>query len=113
LDKPYFQNKITIKPLFSPNLDYEGQFLFPVPNLIPYKPLFVKPLYQVYNVFMSPRHFAAYQKRDPKGYQAFSDNMWNGFVSITKHVPIVNRFFSFSPAEFQVDQQTENKITNA
>jgi hypothetical protein len=62
---------------------------------------------------MSPRHFAAYQQRDPKGYQAFSDNMWNGFVSITKHVPIVNRFFSFSPAEFQVDQETENKITNA
>ena len=54
---------------------------------------------------MSPRHFAAYQQRDPKGYQAFSDNMWNGFVSITKHVPIVNRFFSFTPAEFQaVDQ---------
>ena len=63
---------------------------------------------------MSPRsHFADYAKRNPKQYQAFSDNMWNGFVSITKHVPIVNRFFSFSPAEFQVDQETENKITNA
>ena len=23
--------------------------------------------------------------------------MWNGFVSITKHVPVVNRFFSFTP----------------
>ena len=46
---------------------------------------------------MARRHFADYQKRDPKGYQAFSDNMWNGFVSITKHVPIVGRFFSFTP----------------
>ena len=46
---------------------------------------------------MSPRHFAAYAKNDPKGYNQFTDNMWNGFVSITKHVPIVNRFFSFTP----------------
>lgn len=60
---------------------------------------------------MSPRHFAAYAKNDPKGYQAFTDNMWNGFVSITKHVPIVNRFFSFSPAEFSLTKQSENKIT--
>jgi hypothetical protein len=49
---------------------------------------------------MSPRHFANYAKNSPKEYQAFSDNMWNGFVSITKHVPIVNRFFSFTPADF-------------
>ena len=46
---------------------------------------------------MTPRHFAEYAKRDPKQYQAFSDSMWNGFVSITKHVPIVGRFFSFTP----------------
>lgn len=46
-----------------------------------------------------PRHFAEYAKKDPKGYQAFSDNMWNGFVSITKHVPIVGRFFSFTPQD--------------
>lgn len=44
-----------------------------------------------------PRHFAEYKRRDPEGYQAFSDNMWNGFVSITKHIPIVGRFFSFTP----------------
>jgi hypothetical protein len=50
---------------------------------------------------MSPRHFAAYAKKDPKGYQTFTDNMWNGFVSVTKHVPIVNRFFSFTPDFFQ------------
>ena len=46
---------------------------------------------------MTRSHFADYAKRDPKDYQAFSDSMWNGFVSITKHVPIVNRFFSFTP----------------
>jgi hypothetical protein len=46
-----------------------------------------------------PRHFAEYAKKDPKGYQAFSDNMWNGFVSITKHVPIVGKFFSFTPQD--------------
>lgn len=47
---------------------------------------------------MSPRsHFADYAKRYPKQYQSFSDSMWNGFVSATKHVPIVGRFFSFTP----------------
>jgi len=39
-------------------------------------------------------------KNDRDGYQAFSDNLWNGFVSVTKYVPIVNRFFSFTPADF-------------
>ena len=52
---------------------------------------------QVYNLSMSPRHFANYAKENPKGYAAFSDSMWNGFVSITKYVPIINRFFSFTP----------------
>jgi len=46
---------------------------------------------------MGRNHFAEYARKDPKDYQAFSDSMWNGFVSITKHVPIVNRFFSFTP----------------
>ena len=45
---------------------------------------------------MTPRHFAAYQKRDPQGYQAFSDNMWNGFVSITHKIGL-SPFFSFTP----------------
>jgi hypothetical protein len=45
---------------------------------------------------MSPRHFADYAKRYPKQYQAFSDNMWNGFVSIT-HTIGLSRFFSFTP----------------
>ena len=46
---------------------------------------------------MSPRHFANYAKNNPQDYQSFSDSMWNGFVSVTKHIPIVNRFFSFTP----------------
>lgn len=46
---------------------------------------------------MSPRHFANYRQTNPKEYNQFADSMWNGFVSITKHVPIVNRFFSFTP----------------
>lgn len=45
---------------------------------------------------MSPHHFADYQKRDPKGYQAFSDNMWNSFVTIT-HAIGLSKFFSFTP----------------
>jgi hypothetical protein len=45
---------------------------------------------------MSPRHFAAYAKRNPKDYQAFSDNMWNSFVAVT-HAIGLNRFFSFTP----------------
>ena len=52
---------------------------------------------------MSPRHFAAYQKRDPKGYQAFSDNMWNGFVSIT-HTIGLGHFFTFTPDFLQEDK---------
>jgi hypothetical protein len=46
---------------------------------------------------MSPKsHFADYAKRDPKGYQAFSDSMWNGFVSITHKIGL-SPFFSFTP----------------
>ena len=45
---------------------------------------------------MSPRHFANYAKRDPKGYQTFSDNMWNSFVGIT-HTIGLSKFFSFTP----------------
>jgi hypothetical protein len=54
---------------------------------------------------MSPRHFANYAKNDLKGYNAFCDSMWNGFVSVTKHVPIVGRFFSFTPADFASVEQ--------
>ena len=48
---------------------------------------------------MSPRHFANYAKKDPQGYNQFSENMWSGFLSVTRHIPIVNRFFSFTPAD--------------
>jgi len=69
---------------------------------------------------MSPRsHFADYAKRYPKQYQSFSDNMWNGFVSIT-HTIGLSRFFSFTP-DFSANkvygpgdgrfQDPQNKIT--
>jgi hypothetical protein len=45
---------------------------------------------------MSPRHFADYAKRDPKGYQTFSDNMWNSFVTVTHKIGL-SPFFSFTP----------------
>lgn len=46
---------------------------------------------------MSPKHhFAEYRRTNPKDYQTFSDNMWNGFVSIT-HAIGLGKFFSFTP----------------
>jgi hypothetical protein len=46
---------------------------------------------------MSPKsHFADYAKRDPKGYQTFSDNMWNSFVTVTHKIGLAP-FFSFTP----------------
>lgn len=49
---------------------------------------------------MTRSHFANYAKSKPEEYQVFSDNLWNGFVSVTKSIPFVNRFFSFTPADF-------------
>jgi hypothetical protein len=57
---------------------------------------------------MGRHHFSDYMREDPKGYQTFSDNMWNGFVSITKSIPIMGRFFSFTP-DYSVN---DNTITN-
>lgn len=49
-------------------------------------------------VCMSPRsHFADYAKRSPKEYQAFTDSVWNSFVSVT-HMIGLSKFFSFTPA---------------
>ena len=45
---------------------------------------------------MSPRHFANYAKNDPEQYQSFSDNMWNGFVTVTHKIGL-SPFFSFTP----------------
>jgi hypothetical protein len=46
---------------------------------------------------MSPRsHFADYAKRDPKGYQTFTDSMWNSFVTVTHKIGL-SPFFSFTP----------------
>ena len=49
---------------------------------------------------MSPRHFANYMNQDPEGYQTFSDNVWNTFVSVT-HTIGLGKFFSFTPEELQ------------
>ncbi len=54
---------------------------------------------------MTPRHFAEYAKRDPKGYKAFSDNLWNSFVTVT-HTIGLNRFFTFTP-DFLQDLNAE------
>jgi len=52
---------------------------------------------------MSPRHhFADYMRQNPKEYQAFSDSMWNGFVSVTKTIGL-GKFFSFTPAHAVID----------
>lgn len=55
---------------------------------------------------MSPHHFANYQKRDPKGYQAFSDNMWNSFVTIT-HAIGLSPYFSFTPEFLQAHEDKQ------
>lgn len=55
---------------------------------------------QCYNCFMSPRHFTNYMNQDPKGYQTFSDNVWNTFVGVT-HTIGLGKFFSFTPEELQ------------
>lgn len=50
---------------------------------------------------MSPKnHFADYAKRDPKGYQAFSDSMWNSFVTVTHKIGL-SPFFTFTPEFLQ------------
>lgn len=59
---------------------------------------------------MARDHFSQYQQAKPKEYEAFSNNLWNGFVSITKHVPVLNRFFSFTPeilSSIDEDQATD------
>ncbi len=112
----YFKpsNLITNRSKKPPNLDITNLQNFPPPehydpnlispNLIPYKPSYVKPLYQVYNKYMSPRHhFADYAKRDPKGYRAFSDNLWNSFVGVT-HTIGLGHFFTFTPDFLGADE---------
>jgi hypothetical protein len=45
---------------------------------------------------MGRDHFAQYAKAQPKEYRAFSDSMWNSFVTVT-HAIGLNRFFTFTP----------------
>ncbi len=74
-----------------------------ISNPLSYKTLFVK---QWYNLYMGRDHFAQYKKANPEEYKAFSDSLWNGFVSVTKSIPIVNKFFSFTP-DFPVSRQNQ------
>ncbi len=56
---------------------------------------------------MSPKHhFAEYARRDPKQYQAFSDSMWNTFVSIT-HAIGLSPFFTFTPEFLQAREEKQ------
>lgn len=50
---------------------------------------------------MTRDHFAQYKKQNPQEYKAFSDTMWNSFVSIT-HAVGLSKFFSFSPAQLDI-----------
>ena len=45
---------------------------------------------------MGRDHIAQYAKAQPKEYKAFSDSMWNTFVSVT-HTIGLSKFFSFTP----------------
>jgi hypothetical protein len=61
---------------------------------------------------MSPKHhFAEYAKRDPKGYKAFSDSLWNSFVTVT-HTIGLGSFFTFTPDFLQgpVDKQATGRF---
>jgi hypothetical protein len=55
---------------------------------------------------MTPRHFADFARRDPKQYQAFSDNMWNSFVVVT-HAIGLSPFFSFTPEFLQSREEKQ------
>lgn len=50
-------------------------------------------------IYIMPRHFYTYRKRDPKGYQTFSDNLHNSFVAFT-HMIGLSKYFSFTPLDF-------------
>lgn len=54
-------------------------------------------------------YFAQYARQDPEGYKAFSNNVWNAFVSVTHKIGLSN-YFSFTPPELggQKSQGTED-----
>lgn len=68
---------------------------------------------------MTRDHFSQYRNRKPLEYQAFSNAMWNTFVSVT-HTIGLSKFFSFTP-DYQAKREytaadgrfseIENKIT--
>jgi hypothetical protein len=55
---------------------------------------------------MTPRHFSRYAEEDPKGYQAFSDSLWNSFVTVT-HTIGLGAFFTFTPDFLQAREEKQ------
>lgn len=51
---------------------------------------------------MARDHFSQYRNTQPQAYKAFSDSLWNGFVSATKVVGL-GKFFSFTPVDLADD----------
>lgn len=50
---------------------------------------------------MARDHFAQYKRQNPHEYKAFSDSMWNSFVSVTKVIGL-GKFFSFTPEKLDI-----------
>jgi len=50
---------------------------------------------------MARDHFAQYKKNEPQEYAAFSNAMWDSFVSVTKIVGL-GKFFSFTPDKLDI-----------
>jgi hypothetical protein len=56
---------------------------------------------------MTRSPFADYARNNPSEYQAFSDSLWNGFVTVT-HAIGLNRFFSFTPDFLQGEDEPKS-----
>jgi hypothetical protein len=57
---------------------------------------------------MGRDHFAQYAKAQPKEYRAFSDSMWNTFVTVT-HAIGLSPFFSFTPDFYRAPKVDQAK----
>jgi hypothetical protein len=59
---------------------------------------------------MGRDHFAQYAKQQPKQYLAFSNSVWNGFVTAT-HTIGLSKFFSFTPDKMGQGDVTPSSAT--
>jgi len=55
---------------------------------------------------MGRDHFAQYAKSQPKEYRAFSDSMWNTFVTVT-HAIGLSPYFTFTPEFLQAREEKQ------